>query len=367
MTNTMMACLLILVAVAGHGADGWLRGAAAESPRLPDGPAPGDDSVSIASVSSARLAGTGSPLKGRLEVNFGGQWGVVCSHGFTAKAARVACRQLKLGGGTVSAKFAQGRLPYTVGSFQCHGNEQSLAGCRYSITNQCPGGKAVGLVCKNPPIKQANLDSNIYSPSPYAGRLTVMLGPTTNYGSVCDATGTFSDREAVVACRTMGYIGGRVLPKSDFLGCCPGFVAISNLRCKGSEVSLSGCSYNISPNCTHDQDVGVACDVPPHVQVRLANGKAFNNGRLEVRIGGKWGTVCGTGFNQAAAQVVCRNLNLTGGTPRYGAVYGKGKSTAAATGLGGTAFGPKLAAVPGGQRGGGGGTLRRPRATELRP
>ena len=92
MTNTMMACLLILVAVAGHGADGWLRGAAAgacsevaggrssgpaicgrrsrlppppntharhaasvpalhtaESPRLPDGPAPGDDSVIIAS------------------------------------------------------------------------------------------------------------------------------------------------------------------------------------------------------------------------------------------------------------------------------------------------------------------------------
>ncbi|EFN58133.1 hypothetical protein CHLNCDRAFT_141880 [Chlorella variabilis] len=46
------------------------------------------------------------------------------------------------------------------------------------------------------------------------------------------------------------------------------------------------------------------------------------------------------------------------------------ESTAAATGLGGTAFGPKLAAaaaVPGGQRGGGGGTLRRPRATELRP
>ncbi|EFN55668.1 hypothetical protein CHLNCDRAFT_133891 [Chlorella variabilis] len=43
--------------------------------------------------------------------------------------------------------------------------------------------------------------------------------------------------------------------------------------------------------------------------------------------------------------------------------------THASTGLGGTAFGPKLAAgaaVPGGQRGGGG-TLRRPRAAELRP
>ena len=63
------------------------------------------------------------------------------------------------------------------------------------------------------------------------------------------------------------------------------------------------------------------------------------------------------------------DLNRTACRRAAAAVSGP-QSTAAATGLGGTAFGPKLAAaaaVPGGQRGGGGGTLRRPRAAELRP
>jgi hypothetical protein len=43
--------------------------------------------------------------------------------------------------------------------------------------------------------------------------------------------------------------------------------------------------------------------------VRLVGGNAENNGRLEVRVGGSWGTVCGDDFSDIDAKVVCRYLS----------------------------------------------------------
>ncbi|EFN56568.1 hypothetical protein CHLNCDRAFT_144239 [Chlorella variabilis] len=327
-----LACLLILMAASGHGTDVWLRGAAA-APLPEDLSVPvdgGDDRVAAAMVSAVRLVGGGSPLQGRLETNFGGTWGAVCSIGFDVKDALVVCRQLRLAGGAVSAKFTVGALPYALGNMQCHGDETSLAGCRFKTTNRCKGGRPVGIICRNAPVVAARLYDNTYERPEGAqrGRLEVQL-LRRGWGTVCDSAGTFGKREATVACRTLNLTGGVVLRKSEFQNseqCCgirP--ILMGNVKCKGGEASLSGCSYTTSPKCTPEQEVGVMCDEPPPVQVRLVNGKASNNGRLEVRVGGKWGTVCGTGFNQAAAQVVCRKLNMTGGKPRYGAVYGKGK------------------------------------------
>lgn len=100
-------------------------------------------------MSAVRLVGGGSPLQGRLETNFGGTWGAVCSIGFDVKDALVVCRQLRLAGGAVSAKFTVGALPYALGNMQCHGDETSLAGCRFKTTNRCKGGRPVGIICRS--------------------------------------------------------------------------------------------------------------------------------------------------------------------------------------------------------------------------
>jgi len=42
--------------------------------------------------------------------------------------------------------------------------------------------------------------------------------------------------------------------------------------------------------------------------VRLVGGPSANEGRLEVYHNGSWGTVCGDGFNDTDARVVCRSL-----------------------------------------------------------
>lgn len=42
------------------------------------------------------------------------------------------------------------------------------------------------------------------------------------------------------------------------------------------------------------------------VEFRLADGVTPNAGRVEVFYNGMWGTVCDDGFNQYAADVICR-------------------------------------------------------------
>ena len=42
--------------------------------------------------------------------------------------------------------------------------------------------------------------------------------------------------------------------------------------------------------------------------VRLVNGRAVNNGRLEICYNNQWGTVCDNSFSNTDARVVCRQL-----------------------------------------------------------
>ena len=44
--------------------------------------------------------------------------------------------------------------------------------------------------------------------------------------------------------------------------------------------------------------------------MRVAGGRNPKEGRLEVRVGGRWGTICAKPWTLREATVACRHLNL---------------------------------------------------------
>jgi len=66
--------------------------------------------------------------------------------------------------------------------------------------------------------------------------------------------------------------------------------------------------------CSHFEDAGVVC--PPSGatncttgELRLQDGRTQYEGRVEICIHGRWGTVCDDGWDNREAEVVCRQLN----------------------------------------------------------
>ncbi|KAK7089754.1 hypothetical protein V1264_024952 [Littorina saxatilis] len=121
----------------------------------------------------------------------------------------------------------------------------------------------------------------------------------------------WDSKDAQVVCRMLGYWHGQgtaVLGQAN-LG---DVILVDNMDCHGNETSLAQCNFNgFKPTVCSVPAVGaVRCDAASEVHVRLADGYAPWEGRLEVQNGGVWRPVCHQDFDDFDAQVVCRMLGL---------------------------------------------------------
>ncbi|XP_064388343.1 soluble scavenger receptor cysteine-rich domain-containing protein SSC5D-like isoform X2 [Halichondria panicea] len=289
---------------------------------------------------------------GRLEVYYSGQWGTVCDDSFGVNDARVACRQL--GYSTYTRYGTVGTLGFSQASsftrtwldeLACSGFESKLIYCNANTigVEDCTHSQDIALSCTesttSPPSPSSGdlrlVDSSSQTGGS-SGRLEVYY--SGQWGTVCDDR--FGVNDARVACRQLGFytytrygtVGtlGFSQPSSSTL------IWLDELRCLGTESRLINCPANTIgvEDCTHSEDVALACTASPSSgDLRLVGSfgrTGGSSGRLEVYYSSRWGTVCDDSFGSNDARVACRQLGFSTYS-RYGTVGRLGFSRASST------------------------------------
>ncbi|XP_032852360.2 scavenger receptor cysteine-rich type 1 protein M130-like isoform X2 [Tyto alba] len=254
-----------------------------------------------------RLVDGGGRCAGRVEVKHDGEWGSVCVYDFDRDAewATVVCRQL--GCGSVAkaspyALFGQGTGRIWLHPFFCRGDELMLQDCPHFGWGQhfCGHKWDVGVICTG--AVELRLAAGGH---PCAGRVEVKL--QGHWGSVVDDNWDMEDAEVVcqqLGCGSATHIYGTsaiaLFGKGD------GASSLAVVNCRGDEATLWDCEiHGWGPYLgIHEFDTAVVCQG----FARLVGGDSACAGRLEVRRGRAWTSVCEDDVDIKAAEVVCREL-----------------------------------------------------------
>ncbi|XP_064369538.1 deleted in malignant brain tumors 1 protein-like [Dromaius novaehollandiae] len=270
-----------------------------------------------------RLVDGGSRCAGRVEVKHEGQWGTVCSYDFIwdVRGASVVCRQL--GCGTVARTSPY--MPFGAGAgriwlqpFLCRGSETALHHCPHYGWGQhyCGHDTDVGVTCSD--AVELRL---VNGGGPCAGRVEVKL--RGQWGTVADDVWDMEDAEVV--CQQLGCGSAKSAHDSTHFGRGSGPIQLALVDCRGDESALWECTvpgWGPYPG-RHDWDVGVVCQG----FVRLVGGDGACSGRVEVRQGRGWVTLCKAHVDLNTAHVICKELGCGAalaitGAARFGAGAG---------------------------------------------
>uniref|UniRef100_UPI00358F0BE0 lysyl oxidase homolog 3 n=1 Tax=Myxine glutinosa TaxID=7769 RepID=UPI00358F0BE0 len=314
-----------------------------------------------------RLGGYPRKLyEGRVEVLHNGEWGTVCDDDFTMSIANVVCRELGFVGANSwshSAKYGRGVGKIWLDNVYCAGSEKSIHNCHsrgWGVAD-CSHNEDVGVICNEVRSKTAS-KSNIIEHDARVedvrlrpigsarGHLPVIHGvlqvqqrgrwhPVCNHG--------WTQHNSHVVCGMLGFPAERSVSRPLFQSMVrrrdvrPNYL-MHSVNCTGWEAHLTLCEFFFYQSgqgrnrCTNGMPVTVTCIPGPafssglafkklfraeEAQVRLKAGAMAGEGRVEVQLNGKWGTVCDDGWGIISASVMCRELGF--GSAREALVGGK--------------------------------------------
>ncbi|XP_043935085.1 scavenger receptor cysteine-rich type 1 protein M130-like [Protopterus annectens] len=271
-----------------------------------------------------RLVNGNNACSGRVEIQYDGKWGSLCSLEWDMADANVLCNQMNCGYAmNISAEdnVENGGNEIWRDSFHCNGTESHLKFC-YSLSfgsPTCPTGQVASVICSDENGRLRLMNGG----SPCDGLVEIYYNGT--WGRVQDELWNMTD--ANVVCRQL-RCGTAMKAYSSVSNNTKESVWLRSVQCQGNESRLLDCTLNISYIQQPEIDVfpqyaSVLCK--EHMQLRIADAKGQCAGRVEVYYNGTWGTVCDDWWDLAAANVVCQQLKCGHAiTASTSAAFGKG-------------------------------------------
>ncbi|CAM4442080.1 unnamed protein product [Caretta caretta] len=140
--------------------------------------------------------------------------------------------------------------------------------------------------------------------SPCAGRVEVKH--QEQWGTVCDDGWDMID--AGVVCKQLECGAAVSVHRNAHFGAGSGQIWLDNIAYRGTESALWHCrnrGWGVN-YCDHTEDAGVTCS--GHIELQLVGEDSACSGRVEVRHGDTWATICDAHFDLKAASVICNGL-----------------------------------------------------------
>uniref|UniRef100_A0A8C6NSB7 Lysyl oxidase homolog n=1 Tax=Nothobranchius furzeri TaxID=105023 RepID=A0A8C6NSB7_NOTFU len=269
--------------------------------------------------------------EGVVEVKHKDGWAQICDLGWTIKNTRVVCGMLgfpherKVNKNFYKLYLERQKNFFLIHSVGCTGTEVHLAACpmefsKPNATWPCTGGMPAVVNCMPGPlftfgkVSFRTISCNVrLKGGARMGEGRVEVLKDSEWGTVCDDR--WNLQSASVVCRELGFGSAKEALTGARMGQGMGPIHMNEVKCLGNEKSVWSCPFkNITAeDCKHVEDAAVRCNTPYmglENSIRIVGGRSSYEGRVEVQVGSKWGTVCSTGWTTKEAMVVCRQLGL---------------------------------------------------------
>ncbi|XP_048249663.1 uncharacterized protein LOC124119039 isoform X2 [Haliotis rufescens] len=242
-------------------------------------------------------------------------WFSICGDNWSDNEASVVCRNMGYKEGLASQSYANADMPIWNYRFNCTGSESSLGSCVYWTNphEQKICSQTAVATCLNKRIG-FSIQGGINGKSGW-----VLAVDGDRSGIICDYDG-WSNDDAGQVCRSQGYEWGEKLPAPPMKKPTDS-ILMATFRCSGSETDINACIRK-QPNETYfffTSENNTACNswtaatASCYGKVRL---QPFYNSSLGVVLIGnnkQSYSICAEGFDDKAANVVCREVGFPNG------------------------------------------------------